>query len=666
MTSFTTDDQQAVNAIRILSMDMIEHAGSGHPGLPLDAAPMVYTLYKNFLRINPNQPDWFGRDRFVLSAGHGSSMMYALFHLLGYDLSMQDLKDFRKLGSKTPGHPEITVPGIDAATGPLGQGFGMAVGMAIAQKHLAEKYNTSTFNPLAGRVYSLVSDGDLMEGISHEAASLAGHLKLDNLVVLYDSNNVTLDGPADLALTDNAQKRFEGYGWNYLRVADGNNLKALNNAIGLAASYTNAPTLIEVKTQLGYGAPTAGTNAVHGDPLGPVDLKKTKEFYGWTAAPFEIPATIQATFDRIKQAKVAEFNQWEKQFEHYTAANPELAADLISNMNGTASHPALTDPVNQKPEATRMSVHHLIQQTVADHYNFWGGSADLSSTNKTHIDNDTGFEPGKYGNRNLYFGVREFASAAVANGITLFGGSRTFTSTFFVFSDYLKNGIRMAALQKIPTMFLFSHDSIALGPDGPTHQPVEQLAGLRAIPNTIVFRPADARETKAAWEYSLEQSESPVVFAMSRQPVPALETASENSTQVKENVAHGAYIVSPAKQDSYDGILIATGSEVSLAIQAQKELAKQGYDVSVVSMPSMELFDKQSEAYKQTVLPNNIRNRVSIEMATTAPWGKYVGIDGVSIGIDHFGASGDGNELIAKSGFTVDNIVETYLKQFSK
>ncbi len=664
MTNFTEKDTQAVNAIRALAIDMIQHAGSGHPGLPLDASPMLYVLYKNYLRINPKSPDWFGRDRFVLSAGHGSSMMYALLHLLGYGISMDDLKDFRQLGSQTPGHPELGTPGIDAATGPLGQGFGMSVGMAMAAKHLATKYNADDNDLLDNQIFTLVSDGDLMEGVSHESASLAGHLKLNNLVALYDSNDVTLDAQADKSLTDDVEKRFTGYGWNYLRVEDGNDLDEIDNAIKAAVTLQSGPTIIEVKTTLGYGSPKAGQTVVHGNPLGDDGVKATKEFFKWQYGPFEIPTDVYATYQAIADSKVPAQKAWMAKLNKLEEADSALFQDFEDNVSGQAGLPDFnpTD-LSSEPEATRATMHNLLQTTADCELNFWGGSADLSSSNKTYFENDDGFEPDHYNNKNIFFGVREFASAAAVNGITLFGGSCAFTSTFFVFSDYMKNAIRMAGLQKLPSIFLFSHDSVALGPDGPTHQPVEQLDGIRAIPNVILFRPADALETQAAWAYTLRQHDNPVVFAMSRQP---LKQISDPSGSAYDHVAHGGYVISPAGKATPDGILIAAGSEVELALAAQTQLLKQGHDVAVVSVPSQDLFNKQSAAYKESVLPSNVRNRVSIEMGSTQSWGKYVGIDGVSIGIDDFGESGNANKLMAQRGFTTENVVKQYLDAFGK
>lgn len=662
--SFDKQDQEAVTAIRALSMAMISHAKSGHPGLPLDAAPMAYVLFKRHLHINPKDPDWIDRDRFVLSAGHGSAMLYALLHLSGYDLTMADLKSFRSLGSRTPGHPELGTPGVDAATGPLGQGFGMAVGLAMAEKHLAALYNKPEHEILNNRIYVLASDGDLMEGISHESASLAGHLKLNNLVVLYDSNNVTLDANADKALSDNAGERFTAYGWNYLRVADGNDLDAIDQALNVAEDETDRPTLIEVKTELGYGSPYAGSHLIHGNPLDTTDLQETMTTLGWSHQPFDIPQTVYDRFSEIGVAGAVQEEKWHHRLAAYQDVYPELAQSFKANF-GNHVHPEFSSADYQigDTEAIRDTVHKLLQETSKTALNFWGGSADLSSSNKTFFENDSGFEPGAYEKKNIFYGVREFAEAAAANGITLYGGSRTFASTFFVFSDYMRSAIRMAALQNIPTIFAYSHDSISLGQDGPTHQPIEQLDSLRAMPNLTVLRPGDPVEATVAWNYIINHLHGPVVLAMSRQALPVLAGSKKHAA---EGVPRGAYVISSAKGSIPDGILMASGSEVSLAIAVQQSLADHGQDVSVVSVPSMELFEHQAQSYKDTVLPPTIRNRMSIELGAALAWGRYVGLDGITAGLNHFGDSGVVEDLMKKYGFTVNNLTHQYLDTYAK
>lgn len=661
--SFDEVDIEAVNTIRALSIDMIENAKSGHPGFPLGASPMLYVLYKNHMKINPKIPNWINRDRFVLSPGHGSSMLYALLHLLGFNISLKDLKEFRKLNSKTPGHPELSVDGVDAATGPLGQGLGMAVGMAMAEKHLSTIYDKEDFTVIDNNVYAIVSDGDLMEGISHESASLAGHLKLDNLVVMYDSNGVTLDANANKTVNDNVKQRFEAYGWNYIRVNDGNNLKDIDDALSKAEGFVGKPTIIEVKTVLGYGSPYAGKNTVHGNPLTSDECKETKDNLGYDEEPFVVSDKVKERFKIITKKGTHQYNEWMSLMDKYKITYPKLYEEMIENFNGSFKvHKNVEASIGEK-EATRNTVHRLMQETLNEKINFWGGSADLSSSNKTYFENDERFGPENYQNNNIYYGVREFAEAAAANGITLYGGSKTFTSTFFVFSDYMRNAMRMAALQDIPTLFTFSHDSIALGQDGPTHQPIEQLDSIRAIPNLTLFRPADAVETRIIWNYVLNNQRGPIVLAMSRQNLPVLEGTLQYGT---EGVLKGGYIVSPAKSNkSQTGVLIATGSEVKLALEVQSLLGLKGYNVAVVSMPSTDLFDKQSKEYKEKVLPANIKNRMSIELGSTLSWYKYTGLNGLNIGIDHFGASGDANQMMKEYGFDARQIAKKYIDKFS-
>ncbi|MFX0552383.1 transketolase [Lactiplantibacillus plantarum] len=660
--SFDEMDTKAVNAIRALSIDMIEHAESGHPGMPLDAAPMAYVTYKKHLRIDPKHPNWPNRDRFVLSAGHSSSMLYAMLYLAGYGITVDDLKNFRRLDSLTPGHPELITPGVDAATGPLGQGLGMAVGMAMASKHLGTKYNVDDIKILNSRVYVIASDGDLMEGISHESASLAGHLKLNNLIIMYDSNDVTLDAQASKTLGDDAGERFKAYGWNYLRVEDGNNLDEIDNALKLAEAEQERPTIIEVKTVLGYGSPHAGENTVHGNPLTAGECRQTMHDLGWDYEPFEVPDEVHQRYAEILQEGQQRYVSWQNELHKLKKVNEELAQNFEVNFSNQAATGDISLQYNAgDTEAVRMTVHKLIQKSAHTPLNFWGGSADLSSSNKTYFENDDGFEPGQYQNKNVFYGVREFAQAAAVNGITLFGGSRTFGSTFFVFSDYMKNAIRMAALQRIPAIFAFSHDSIALGQDGPTHQPVEQLDGLRAMPGLTVFRPADAIETQSVWDYALNKNHGPVVIAMSRQALPVLEGSLKYA---KECVKRGGYIVSPSGVSNSDGIIIATGSEVSISIEAQTKLKRQNINVEVVSMPSTELFLQQPKSYRDKVLDPTVRNRMSVEMGSTQSWYRFTGLDGVNIGLDHFGASGPVDEIIQRFGFSSENITQTYLQHF--
>lgn len=655
---YTKKDNLAVNAIRALSIDEIHKANSGHSGITLSAAPLIYTIYQN-MKFDVTDPHWFNRDRFVLSGGHGSAMLYATLHLLGFDISIADLKRFRTLGSKTPGHPEITTPGVDVATGPLGQGFGMAVGMAMAEKHLSSLYNKPNYQIIDNKVYVIVGDGDLMEGISHEAASLAGHLQLNNLIVLYDSNRNTMDASMAQECDDNVAQRFEAYGWNYLKVADGNNLNDIDASIKVAQDEKKRPTLIEVNTVLGYASPLADSHLAHGAVLDAEQVAATKKQLGYEYGPFEVPQEAYAAFENVKAEGQKAHQKWSELLQDYIEANPELGGQLIKNINNNVK---LNFDENKLeiPDAlsTRDSIHQVLQQTGKSELNLWGGSADLGSSDKTYFDGDEGFQPDSYDKNNLYFGIREFAEGAAINGITLYGGSRVFANTFFIFSDYMKNAIRMSALMQIPSIFIFGHDSISLGPDGPTHQPIEQLAGIRAIPNLIVFRPADYLETIYSWQYAINQKDHPVAFILGRQNLPTLLNYQDS---VKTGVSKGGYILAEAENGAPEGILLATGSEVSLALAAQKELAQSGKNVRVVSMPSFELFLKQDPEYQEKVLPKSIKHRVSIEMASTYGWGQFVGLDGAAIGINHFGESGDGDELIKKSGFTVDNIVKTYL-----
>lgn len=656
---YTEKDNLAVKTIRALSIDEIHHANSGHTGMALSAAPLIYTIYQN-MQFDVADPHWFNRDRFVLSGGHASAMLYATLHLAGFDLSISDLKQFRTLGSKTPGHPEITTPGVDAATGPLGQGLGMAVGMAMAEKHLSAIYNQPNYPIINNRVYAIVGDGDLMEGVSHETASLAGHLRLNNLIVLYDSNQNTMDAKMSQECDDNVAERFNAYGWNYLKVADGNDLTQIDAAIKVAQDEQTRPTLIEVSTVIGYGSPLANNHVVHGAVLDEEQVKETKEKLDYHFGPFEVPASSYEVFEKSKTAGKQKHSEWTKMLQEYTEQYPKLGGKLIKNINNNVKLAFQSDeaPIPAS-SSTRDAIHTAIQLTGKSDLNFWGGSADLGSSDKTYFDNDQGFQPDSYANNNLYFGIREFAEATAINGITLYGGSRVFGNTFFIFSDYMKNALRLASLMKVPSIFLFGHDSISLGPDGPTHQPIEQLEGLRAMPNLIVYRPADYLETIYAWQDALNQSNNPVAFILGRQNLPTLTAYQE---QVKEGVPKGGYILAEAPNGDPEGILLATGSEITLALQAQQELAKKNHNVRVVSLPSFELFLKQDQAYQEKVLPNAIRKRVAVEMASTYDWAQFTGLDGAVIGIDHFGESGDGDELIKKSGFTVANLVQTYLK----
>ena len=659
---FDKIDELSVNAIRTLSIDAIQKANSGHPGLPLGAAPMAYVLWAKQMNINPaTHLNWVNRDRFILSAGHGSSMLYSLLHLAGYEVSIDDLKNFRQWQSKTPGHPEYGhTDGVEATTGPLGQGISMAVGMAMAEAHLAAKFNKPNFPVMDHYTFTLCGDGDLMEGVSHEAASLAGHLKLGKLIALYDSNDISLDGPTSAAFTENVGQRFEAYGWQHIVVKDGNDLAAINAAIEEAKQETSKPTLIEVKTVIGFGAPKAGTNAVHGAPLGAEGVKETKAALNWDYPEFTVPDEVYARFKRdIAEAGAQQEAAWNEMFAKYAAEYPELAqAFKASFTNELPSNLASAVPTyTTESIASRAASANAINAIAQEMDNLWGGAADLSSSNKTMISGSGDFQPDSYAGRNIWFGVREFGMACAMNGILLHGGTRVFGGTFFVFTDYLRAAIRLSALQHIPAIYVLTHDSVAVGEDGPTHEPIEQLASLRAMPNVQVLRPADGNETSAAWLTALETTDKPTVLVLSRQN---LATLPQNFANALAGMRMGGYVVSPA-QGTQEGILLATGSEVNLALAAQKELAAQGHAVSVVSLPSFDRFKAQSAEYRNSVLPATITKRLSIEAGSTFGWGEFVGTAGKSLGIDKFGTSAPGEKVLAEYGFTVENVVAAYL-----
>lgn len=663
----TAMEQQAINAIRLLSVDMINKANSGHPGLPLGAAPMAYTLFTRFLRVNPKDPEWTNRDRFVLSAGHGSAMLYSLLHLSGFDdLSLDQLKAFRQLGSKTPGHPEVGhTRGVDASTGPLGQGVSNAVGMAMAEAHLAALFNTEDHTVVDHYTYALVGDGDLMEGVSAEAASLAGHLGLGKLIVLYDSNDISLDGETAMAFTEQVGERFRAYGWDVSRVEDGNDIEAIDQAIRAAQSVADRPSLIEVKTVIGYGSSLAGTSAVHGAPLGEEKTAALRETLGWTDAPFVIDDAIYAHFaERVAQRGADAEAAWQAAFHAYADAHPDKAVAYRAAF--AQELPADWDadlPVwheEDKPIASRSSSGKVIQTIAKRVPTFWGGSADLSGSNKTQIETDSAFSKDDRAARNIWYGVREFAMAAINNGIALHGGTKVFGSTFFVFSDYMRGAVRVAALAEQPVTYVMTHDSVAVGEDGPTHEPIEQLASWRAMPNLDVIRPADANEVVAAWRLAMLSTDHPTMLVLSRQNLPNLP---HTDTLAKAGVEQGAYVLSPAEGEA-DGILIGTGSEVSVLLDAQERLNAQGIAVSVVSMPSTARFDRQPQEVKDAVLPPHLRHRLSLEAGATLGWARYVGLDGVSLGIDRFGLSAPGEEAMAEVGMTAEAVVDAYVQAF--
>ncbi|HGF8309742.1 TPA: transketolase [Enterococcus faecium] len=660
---FDKIDQLGVNTIRTLSIEAVQKANSGHPGLPMGAAPMAYALWTKHLKVNPTtSKNWADRDRFVLSAGHGSAMLYSLLHLAGYQVTIDDLKQFRQWDSKTPGHPEVHhTDGVEATTGPLGQGIAMAVGMAMAEAHLAATYNKENFNVMDHYTYAICGDGDLMEGVSQEASSMAGHMKLGKLIVLYDSNDISLDGPTSKAFTENVGARYEAYGWQHILVKDGNDLEAISKAIEEAKAETDKPTLIEVKTVIGYGAPKEGTSAVHGAPLGEDGIKMAKEVYGWEYPDFTVPEEVAARFHQtmIEEGQKAE-DAWNEMFANYKKAYPELAQQFEDAFDGKLPEnwdAELPTYEVGSSQASRVSSKEVIQELSKAIPSFWGGSADLSGSNNTMVAADKDFTPEHYEGRNIWFGVREFAMASAMNGIQLHGGTRIYGGTFFVFVDYLRPAVRLAAIQHTPVVYVLTHDSFAVGEDGPTHEPIEQLASVRCMPGVQVIRPADGNETRAAWKVAMETTDAPTILVLSRQNLPVLPSTKEVADEM---VKKGAYVLSPSQGETPEGILIATGSEVDLAVKAQKELAEKGKDVSVVSMPSFDLFEKQSSEYKESVLPKSVKKRVAIEAAASFGWERYVGTEGATITIDHFGASAPGTKILEEFGFTVENVVNTY------
>ena len=654
-------EQKSVNAIRVLAADTVQKANSGHPGLPLGSAAMAYELWANHLTHNPKNPKWVNRDRFILSAGHASSLLYSLLHLFGYGLTIEDMKNFRQDNSLTPGHPEYghTV-GVEATTGPLGAGMGMAVGMAMAQAHMAATFNTEDYNIIDHYTFVLGGDGCMEEGISSEAFSLAGTLGLSKLIVLYDSNNITIEGNTDLAFTEDVNKRMEAFGFQTLTVEDGNNLEEISKAIELAKSEKTKPSFITVKTKIAFGCPAKeGSESSHGSPLGEENVKALRDNLGWEEQEaFVIPQDVYDNFaQKAKKGQEAEDN-WNKLFKAYCEKYPEKK-ELWDKYFAVIDDEKLLNcdefwSYEDKPQATRSLSGNMINRLAKIMPNFWGGSADLGPSNKTVIKDGGSFSKNNYLGRNIHYGVREFAMAAIANGITLYGGTKTFVGTFFVFSDYLKPMARLAALMKIPVTYVLTHDSIGVGEDGPTHEPIEQLAMLRAMPNINVFRPADATETAAAWYSAITSKNTPTVLALSRQNLPQIEGSSKEALK-------GGYIIAESIKAKPDAIIIASGSEVSLAVDAKKELMEKGFDIRVVSMPCMDIFEQQSDEYKEKILPQTVEKRLVVEAGSSICWGKYLGLKGKSVTIDTFGASAPANVLFKKYGFTVENVVNKAL-----
>lgn len=657
----TAADDLRINAIRFLAVDAVQQANSGHPGLPLGAAAAAYALWTRHLRFNPADPHWFNRDRFVLSAGHGSALLYALLHLTGYDLTLDDLRSFRQLGSRTPGHPEYhRTAGVEVTTGPLGQGFGNGVGLAIAEAHLAAMYNREQ-TIVDHHTYVLAGDGDLMEGVSSEAASLAGHFALGKLIVLYDDNKVSLAGATDITFTEDVRERFEAYGWQTTEVSpeNANDVDTIDRAITEAKNDTLRPTLIAIRTTIGFGSPEAGTFKTHGEPLGK-NMEATRKALHWDYPPFTIPDEA-ATFFKATGAKGADLQaEWNDVYGAWKSDHAELAAQFERARDGKLPADLPWPAFNEEngSVATRDAGGTVMNAIAAALPELVGGSADLDPSTKTYLKGLGDFEPGTYGGRNIHYGVREHAMAAASNGIALHGGLLPFSATFFNFVDYLKPALRLAALNKIREIFVFTHDSVFLGEDGPTHQPIEQLSMIRATPNVIDIRPADALETLEAWKFAVQPETGPTVIVLSRQKLPFL--GARNA-----DVARGAYILRPSTssgQASDDGapdlILIATGSEVSLAVDAAKLLAQRGTKARVVSMPSWKLFDAQDETYRATILPPDVRARMSIEAGATIGWSKYVGDHGIAYGLDHFGTSAPAAAIAKEYGFTPEHVAD--------
>ena len=649
-------DELSINAIRVLSADAIEKSKSGHPGLPLGSATMAYTLWTK-MNHNGKNPNWDNRDRFILSAGHGSMLEYSLLHLFGYGITTEDIKNFRQLGSLTPGHPEYGhTKGVEITTGPLGQGICNAVGMAIAESHLAEKFNKPGYEIVNHNIYSIVGDGCLMEGISAEASSLAGTLGLGKLIVLYDSNNISIEGDTDIAFREDVAKRYEAYNWQVIKVNDGNDIEAVEKAIEEAKKETSKPSIIIVKNQIGFGClAKQGQASAHGEPLGAENVKAMKENLGWNDGDFYVPEEVYSNMDNYINLGIEKEKAWNDLFRDYKNQYPELAEEYHKWMSGTIDSEALLNNEDfwsfDKNMATRESSGIIINRLAELIPNFIGGSADLAPSNKSYMNGKGDFSEENRSGRNLHFGVREHAMAAITNGIYAHGGLQVFCATFFVFTDYMKGAMRLSALMKLPVTYVLTHDSIGVGEDGPTHQPIEQLAALRSMPNMTVFRPADSKETAAAWYYAVTNGESPTSIVLSRQSLPLYNESEKKALK-------GGYILKDSKKDTPDAILMASGSEVELIYKAAGELEAKGVDIRVVSIPSFEIFDAQDKEYKESVLPNKIRKRIAVEALSFFGWHKYVGLDGEIISLDTFGASGKSEDLYKEFGFTVENIVE--------
>ena len=670
MTVSTTNlDELAINTIRTLSMDAVQKANSGHPGLPMGAAGMAYVLWTRFMRFNPRDPGWFDRDRFVLSAGHGSMLLYRLLYLTGYDLTLDDIKQFRQFGSRTPGHPEYRVtPGVEVTTGPLGQGFANAVGMAMAEVFLAATFNRPAHTVVDHYTYAICSDGDLMEGVASEAASFAGHLKLGKLIVLYDDNNVSLDGPTQMAFTEDRCKRFDAYGWHVQQI-DGMDVEAVQRALEAAKAERERPSFIAARTHLGYGAPhKQDTAAAHGSPLGEDEVRAAKQFYGWDpdvhfAVPDAALAHFRSAIDRGRDWQA----EWQQRWAAYARAYPDEARTLTQAIDQQLPPDCFADlprfGVEAKSMATRNASGEALNAIAKHLPTLFGGSADLKSSTETEIKGAPPFEPDSPTGRNIWFGVREHGMGGALNGLTVHGGVYPYGGTFFTFSDYMRPSVRLASLMEITPIYVWTHDSIGLGEDGPTHQPVEHLMALRVIPELTMIRPGDANETVYAWRAALENRHGPTGLVLTRQRVPIID---QNKYGSAEGLLRGAYVVLDAPGGQPEVILIGTGSELQLALGAAEQLQAQGIRARAVSMPSWELFDRQPQEYRDAVLPPSVTARVSVEAGVTMGWCRYIGDRGLAVGIDHFGASAPGEVNMEKFGFTVANVVQHALRALGR
>ncbi len=664
-------DKLCINTIRFLSVDAVEAAKSGHPGLPMEAAAMGYKLFTQILKHNPSNPNWVNRDRFILSSGHGSMILYSLLHLCGYDLPLEEIKNFRQLGSKAAGHPEYgETPGVETTTGPLGQGFSAGVGMAFAQRYLANKFNTSEHKILDHKIYAFCSDGDLMEGISSEAAAIAGHQKFHNLIYIHLDNRISIDGGTDLATSEDIQKRFEAHGW-FVQNIDGNDLQGFDEAIHTSQQQLEKPSLIIARTHIGFGSPNKqDSEAAHGAPLGPEETKLTKENLGWPLEPtFYIPDDVKTEFQKtISQGKEYE-SEWQNLYNSYKNVNNDLALEFEDVMNNKL--PSNWDdnlPTFDEGEslATRQASGKTLNALADNIPALIGGSADLMDSTNVRIKSSVDSLPESVHGRNIHFGIREHAMGAIVHGMAAYGGVIPFGSTFLIFSDYMRGAVRLAAIMGLRVIFVYTHDSIGVGEDGPTHQPIEHIANLRAVPNLTVIRPGDANETVVAWKTALQITSGPTALILTRQALPVLYGEStKNEMSSPENLQQGGYVLIDS-ENLPDLILIATGSELHLAVEAHKELKTKGINSRVVSMPSWELFEKQSLDYQEKVLPSSVKNRISVEAATTFGWEKYIGLDGVSLGMKSFGASAPGKDVMKKFGFNVETVVNESLKLLNK